>query len=61
MRVFCYYLRASLNHSIVLLVKLKDATGGIDGDRMLSENGIFTECGRLICVEHSGKLVTGIS
>ena len=36
----CYYLRVSQNHSIVLLVELRDAAGVVDGDSMLDENGI---------------------
>ena len=38
----CYYLRVSQNCNVVLLVKLKDVTGVLDGDRvMLGKNGIY--------------------
>ena len=40
MRVVCYYPRVGRNHNVMLLVKLKDAPGVVDGDRMLGENGI---------------------
>ena len=40
MGVFCCYLRLSRNHNVVLLDKLKDASGVLDSDRMLGENGI---------------------
>ena len=32
-RVVCYYLRLSQNHNFVLLIKLKDAPGVVDGDK----------------------------
>ena len=34
-RMVCYYLRVSRNCNTVLLVKLKDAPGVVDGDRIL--------------------------
>ena len=41
MKVACYNLRVSQKRNFVLLVKLKDALGVVDGDRMLGENGIY--------------------
>ena len=61
MRVVCYYLRVSWYRNVVLLVKLKDAPGAVDGDRCWAEMGSITEYGRLICVERSGRLAIGIS
>ena len=40
LRTACYYVRVSQNRNVVLLVKLNDATGIVDGDRMLGKNGI---------------------
>ena len=40
LRMVSYYLRVSQNRNVVLLVKLKDASGIVDGDRMLGKNGI---------------------
>ena len=40
LRMVCHYVRVSRNHNIVLLVKLKDASGVVDGDRMLGNNGV---------------------
>ena len=37
----CYYFRVSRKHNVVLLAKLKDAPGVLDGDRMLGKNGIY--------------------
>ena len=37
----CYYLRVTRNCSVVLLVKLKDVPGVLDGDRVLGKNGIY--------------------
>ena len=46
MRVNWYYLRISRNCSIVLLVKLKDAPGVVDGDSvMLNLCGAFRKTG----------------
>ena len=45
----------------MLLVKLKDAPGVVDGDCCWAEMGSITEYERLICVEHSGRLAIGIS
>ena len=41
MRDVCYYFRVSQNDNIVLLAKLKDAPGVVDGDRMLGKNRIY--------------------
>ena len=41
MRVVCYYLRVNWKPNVVLLDKLKDAPGVVDGGRMLGENGIY--------------------
>ena len=41
LRLVCYYLRVSRNRNVVLLIKLKDAPGVIDGDRMLGKNRIY--------------------
>ena len=59
MRVACYNLRVSRKCNVVLLVKLKDAPDVVDEDRMLGENGIYSKCGRLTCVERCERLATG--
>ena len=41
MRDVCYYFRVSQNDNIVLLAKLKDAPGVVDGDRMFGKNRIY--------------------
>ena len=42
LRMVCYYLRVSQNCSVVLLVKLKDVIGVLDGDRVvLGKNEIY--------------------
>ena len=41
MKVVCYNLRVSRKCNILLLVKLKDAPGFVDGDRTLGKNGIY--------------------
>ena len=42
MKVVCYNLRVSRKCNVLLLVKLKDTPGVVDGDRMLGENGIYS-------------------
>ena len=37
----CYYLRVSQNCRVVSLVKLEDAPGVVDGNRILGENRIY--------------------
>ena len=59
MRVVCYSLRVNRKRNVVLLVKLKDAPGVVDWDRVLAKNGIYYECGRLTSGERSGRLATG--
>ena len=62
LRVVCYYLRVSRNGNVVLLVKLKDAPGVVDGDRMLDENGIYYQlweldlCGTFWKIGHWNQL-----
>ena len=37
LRMVCYYLRVTRNRNVVLLVKLKDVLGVLDGDRVLGK------------------------
>ena len=41
MRVVCDSLRVSWKYNVVLLFKLKDASGVVDGDRVFGKNGIY--------------------
>ena len=38
-----YYLRITRNRNVVLLVKLKDVPGALDGDRVLGKMGSIAE------------------
>ena len=38
-----YYLRVTRNCNVVLLVKLKDVLGVLDGDRVLDKMGLIAE------------------
>ena len=39
----CYYLRVTRNRNVVLLVKLEDVPGVLDGDRVLGKMGSIAE------------------
>ena len=58
----CYYPRVSRNRNVVLMVKLKDAPGVVDGDQMLGENGICYRvwevdwCGAFQMIGHWNQL-----
>ena len=39
----CYHLRVTRNCNVVLLVKLKDVPGVLDGDRVLGKMGSIAE------------------
>ena len=45
----------------MLLDKLKDAPGAVDGDRMEGKMGSIADCGRLTFVDPSRKLATGVN